>query len=140
MIILDTDHISLLQYRDSLQAFALQARLDALPPNDVVTTVITMEEQLRGWLALIRRYADVHRQVAYYDRLINLLAFFAEWYILPFDQRAAEEFERLRQQRVRIGTMDLKIAAIALVHNTTLLSGNRQDFQQVLGLHVEDWR
>jgi len=49
-------------------------------------------------------------------------------------------FERLRQQRVRIGTMDLKIAAIALEHNALGLSGNLRDFQQVPGLDVEDWR
>jgi tRNA(fMet)-specific endonuclease VapC len=139
MIILDTDHISRLQYRNSPQAFALQARLEALPPHDVATTIITVEEQLRGWLALIRRYTDVHRQVAYYDRLLSLLAFFAQWYIFPFDQPAAE-VDGLRQQRMRIATMDLKIAAIALVHNATLLSGNVRDFQQVAGLHVEDWR
>jgi predicted nucleic acid-binding protein len=35
--------------------------------------------------------------------------------------------------------MDLKIAAIALVHNATLLSGNLRDFQQIPDLHVEDW-
>jgi hypothetical protein len=30
MIILDTDHISALQHRDGLKAFALQARLETL--------------------------------------------------------------------------------------------------------------
>jgi len=139
MIILDTDHISMLQYRDSPQAFALQAHLGALP-EDVATTVITVEEQMRGWLGLIHRHTNVHHQIGYYDRLITLLAFFADWDILPFDQHAADVFESLRQQRVRIGTMDLKIASIALVHNATLWSGNLQDFQQVPGLHVEDWR
>ena len=49
-------------------------------------------------------------------------------------------FERLRQQRVRIGTMDLKIAAIALGYNALVLSDNLRDFQQVPGLHAEDWR
>jgi predicted nucleic acid-binding protein len=35
--------------------------------------------------------------------------------------------------------MDLKIAAICLVEGATLLSANLKDFQQVPGLHVEDW-
>ena len=60
--------------------------------------------------------------------------------MLPFDQRTAATFARLRRQRVRIGTMDLKIAAIALEHNALVLSGNVRDFQQVPGLRVEDWR
>ena len=59
MILLDTDHLSLLQVRDTPAAFALQARLEALSPDEVVTTVITMEEQMRGWLALIHRVIGV---------------------------------------------------------------------------------
>jgi hypothetical protein len=47
-------------------AFALQARLEAFSPDEVVTTVITMEEQMRGWLALIHRVTGARRQVAYY--------------------------------------------------------------------------
>jgi tRNA(fMet)-specific endonuclease VapC len=139
MILLDTDHVSLLQARDAPAAFALQARLEAFSSDEVVTTIITMEEQMRGWLALIHRVTDAQRQVAYYERLLGLVAFFAEWEVLPFDQRAAVTFERLRQQ-VRIGTMDLKIAAIALGYNALVLSGNLRDFQQVPGLAVEDWR
>ena len=139
MIILDTDHISALQHRDAPKAFALQARLETLSPDEIATTVITVEEQTRGWLGLIRRYSDVHRQVAYYERLVRLFDFFAEWQILPFDPHAADEFKRLRQQGVRIGMMDLKIASIVLVHGGTLLSGNYRDFQQVPGIQVEDW-
>jgi tRNA(fMet)-specific endonuclease VapC len=140
MIVLDPDHLSLLQTCDVPAAVALQARLEAFSPDEVVTPVITLEEQLRGWLALMHRVTDVQRQVAYDERLLDLIAFFAEWEVLPFDQRAAVTCERLRQQHVRIGTMDLKIAAIALGHNALVLSGNARDFQQVPGLHVEDWR
>jgi hypothetical protein len=50
MIILDTDHISALQYRDASKAFALQARLETLSPDEIATTAITIEEQTRGWL------------------------------------------------------------------------------------------
>lgn len=139
MIILDTDHISALQYRDAPRAFALQTRLEAQPIEEIATTAITLEEQTRGWLGLIRRYSDVHRQVAYYDRLTGLFDFFADWQILPFDQPAADEFERLRKHGVRIATMDLKIATIVLVSGGTLLSRNMNDFQQVPGLRVEDW-
>src|SRR5919198_3965627 len=92
MILLDTDHLSLLQDRDTPVAFALQARLEAFPPDEVVTTVITLEEQMRGWLVLIRRVPEIQRQVAYYERLLSLIVFFAAWEVLPFDQRAAATF------------------------------------------------
>lgn len=116
MILLDTDHLSLLQARETPAAFALQTRLEAFPPDEVATTVVTLEEQMRGWLGLIHRITEVPQQVRYYERLLDLVAFFAVWEVLPFDQPAATTFVRLRQQRVRIGTMDLKIAAVALEH------------------------
>jgi tRNA(fMet)-specific endonuclease VapC len=36
-------------------------------------------------------------------------------------------------------TMDLKIAAIALVNQVLFLSANLRDFEQVPGLRVENW-
>jgi hypothetical protein len=71
MILLDTDHLSLLQARDAPAAFTLQARLEAFSPDEVVTTVTTLEEQMRGWPALIHRVTDAQRQVAYYERRTN---------------------------------------------------------------------
>jgi len=59
--------------------------------------------------------------------------------LLGFTRAAADEFERLQKLRLRIGTMDLKIGAIALAHNATLLSRNLKDFGKVPGLQVEDW-
>jgi tRNA(fMet)-specific endonuclease VapC len=98
MIVLDTDHLSLLQARDAPAAVALQARLEAFSPDEVVTTVITLEEQMRGWLALIHRVTELQRQVVYYERLLDLIAFFAEWEVLPSDQRAAVTCEHLRKR------------------------------------------
>jgi tRNA(fMet)-specific endonuclease VapC len=59
--------------------------------------------------------------------------------VLEFDEAAATEFERLQHLRLRIGTMDLKIAAIALAHNATVLPRNLKDLSRVPGLRVEDW-
>jgi len=58
---------------------------------------------------------------------------------LEFDPLAAAEFQRLRRSFRRLGTMDLKIAAIVLVHDATLLSRNLSDFARLPGLKVEDW-
>jgi tRNA(fMet)-specific endonuclease VapC len=139
MIVLDTSYIALFQFPESPSANALREQLLASPDRDIVTTAITPEEQMRGWLAAIHGQHDVRRQVDLYERLVGLFRFFADWRILPFDARAADEFRSLRAQRVRIGTMDLKIASIVLAHQATLLSSNLRDFQQVPGLHVEDW-
>ncbi|MCH8923806.1 MAG: type II toxin-antitoxin system VapC family toxin [Planctomycetes bacterium] len=50
-----------------------------------------------------------------------------------------DHLDNLRKQRVRIGTMDLKIASIALANNATLLSANTRDFVQVPSLQLENW-
>jgi tRNA(fMet)-specific endonuclease VapC len=139
MIVLDTSYVSLFQYPEDVRANALRERLVASPDGDIVTTAITPEEQMRGWLSAIHAQRDVQRQVKYYEQLVGLFRFFADWRILPFDNLAADKFRSLRGQRVRIGTMDLKIASIVLVHDATLLSNNLRDFEQVPGLRVEDW-
>jgi tRNA(fMet)-specific endonuclease VapC len=56
-----------------------------------------------------------------------------------FDDRAADKFTNLRQQRIRIGTMDLKIASIALVNDALLVTSNLSDFALVPALRCEDW-
>jgi tRNA(fMet)-specific endonuclease VapC len=65
--------------------------------------------------------------------------FFNKWQILPFNEPAADRFEALRKQRVRIGTQDLKIASIALEAGALLLTANLRDFERVPGLRVENW-
>jgi tRNA(fMet)-specific endonuclease VapC len=139
MTILNTDHISLLQHPDSAEGQWLVQRLAASPDPDIVTTVVTVEEQMRGWLQVIARYRDLQQQSAYYDKLIEFIRFFGRWRILPFGELAVQTFRNLQQARVRIGTMDLKIAAIALAGQALLLSRNSSDFKQVPGLRVEDW-
>lgn len=59
--------------------------------------------------------------------------------ILPFDEPAAIPFDELRRQGIRIGTMDLRIASIALSHGFTILTRNTVDFAQVPELMIEDW-
>ena len=67
------------------------------------------------------------------------MTFFGEIKVLPFDKDAQNRFTDLRKNRVRIGTMDLRIASIALTTGSLLLSRNLRDFRQVPGLTVEDW-
>lgn len=45
----------------------------------------------------------------------------------------------LRRLRIRIGTMDLRIASIALAHGAKLLTRNSVDFAKVPELTIEDW-
>ncbi len=138
MIILDTDHLSLLQRRGVAGA-RLLTRLEAAN-QPVAITIISVEEMIRGWMAEINRTPTAEAQTLYYAKLAQLLDYFAEWDVVAFDLPTAQQFEQLRRLHLRsIGTQDLKIAAVALRHKATLLSANLQHFRLVPHLQVEDW-
>jgi tRNA(fMet)-specific endonuclease VapC len=138
MVVLDTDHISLLEGTGP-ETRRLAARLEKIPDEEIVTTIISFEEQTRGWLTFLARARTLDQQIEAYRRLKRHLDTYRSIQVLEFDTRAAAEYQRLRQSRLRVGTLDLKIAAIVLVHDATLLSRNLVDFQKVPGLKVEDW-
>lgn len=138
MILLDTDHFSVLTDARHARHAQLVARLSDVD-EPVAVPVVAVEEQLRAWLAQIHRIRDVHQLVQPYNRLVRLIEVLGEWEIAQWTERAAEEFVRLYRARVRIGTQDLRIAALALATDSLLLSANLRDFEQVSGLHVEDW-
>lgn len=139
MVVLDTDHVSLLEWANSAAAQRLRARLEPIPAEERVSTIISFEEQTRGWLTFLARARTLDQQIEAYRRLKRHLDDYRSIEVLEFDARAAAEYQRLWQSRLRVGTMDLKIAAIVLVHAATLLSRNLVDFQKVPGLRVEDW-
>jgi tRNA(fMet)-specific endonuclease VapC len=79
------------------------------------------------------------QQVEAYRRLKRHLDNYRAIAVLDFDLRTAAEFQRLRKRHHTLGAMDLKIAAIVLVNDATLLSRNLTDFRKISGLKVEDW-
>jgi len=110
MIILDTDCISLLE-RDNPAAALLRERLAEVAPLEAATTIINFEEQMRGWLAYLAKARTLEQQVTAYDRLYRFLDNYRAIPVLPFDEAAAVELRRLQRLKIRVGTMDLKIAA-----------------------------
>ena len=107
--------------------------------TDAFTTAVTAQEISQGWTAEINRKSAGRQQVSAYRQFLIALKAFEKITILPFDDDAAEEFHRLQELRLRVGTMDLKIAGIAISHSALLLSRNLTDFQNIPGLRVENW-
>jgi tRNA(fMet)-specific endonuclease VapC len=58
---------------------------------------------------------------------------------LTYDEPAIDRFQELRNQKVKIGRMDLRIAATVLEHRSVLVTRNVRDFKQVPRLQIEDW-
>ena len=138
--ILDTDVFTLAELPDSRAYQQLHARVLQLDSADrIVTTIVTYEEQTRGWLAYVAKSRETAYQIKAYSRLKKHLRAYLGFDILDFDAAAAREFDRLRTLKLRVGASDLKIAAIALSQNAILLSRNLKDFVNIPYLHVEDW-
>ncbi|HLA94745.1 MAG TPA: type II toxin-antitoxin system VapC family toxin [Pyrinomonadaceae bacterium] len=139
MIILDTDCISLLQRENVIVGSNLQRNLDKFSPEEICTSIISFEEQMRGWLSFVSKSRTPDQQIFAYSRLHAALKDYKNSTVLDFDDKAAKIFVQLKSDRIRIGTMDLKIASIAIANQAILISRNLSDFEQVPNLSVKDW-
>lgn len=139
MLILDTDHLTIIQRRSEPAYSSLRSRLKTYSEEDVCSTIINFEEQMRGWLSPVASAKDDDKEIKAYKDLRLSLSFFQDMRLLDYDEAAKIQFLSLKKSRIRIGTMDLKIAAIAISQNARLLSRNLKDFQKVPALMVEDW-
>lgn len=139
MLVLDTDHLTILENTSSSEGQRLRQRLALIPPDQRSTTVVSYEEQTRGRLASIAAARTSARMIEGFLQLRRLLKVYCGLTLLDFDAAAADHFEHFRQAKIRGGTKDLQIAAIVLAHDATLLSRNLRDFRRVPSLKVEDW-
>ena len=133
--LLDTDHLTLLDHGHPLvmQNVAAQAQ------DTVGLPAVTIEEYLRGRLTAISQAKDGPARIVRYGWFVETLQLIQPFPIAPFDQVAEDYYQLLRAMRLRVGTRDQKIAAIALANNAVLVSPNRRDFGQIPRLVLEDW-
>ena len=133
--VLDTDHISLYMRGN----VSIQHRLQQIPPDQIAVTIITAEELLRGRLAQTHRANSGSQRIFAYQGLLNTIKLSQAIPILPFDETAELHFADLTTKRLRIGTQDLRIAAVVVAHDATLVTRNQRDFSRIQGLRSEDW-
>ena len=98
---------------------------------------------MRGRLSAIRR-AETGKGRLTLPRAYHLFnqttQAFQNLRILPYTEQADEIFRQWRSQKIRVGTRDLRIAAICVAHNATLISRNRRDFELIPQLEVTFWQ
>ena len=139
MFLLDTDHLVIVQRDVQPEANRLRQRMAGHSPSDFYLSVVSVHEQMLGankYIAQVRTRSSVIRG---YQMIESAILDYNQFHILPFDEPAAIKFDELRKLGIRIGTMDLRIAAIALSHAFAVLTRNTVDFEEVPGLRVEDW-
>jgi tRNA(fMet)-specific endonuclease VapC len=138
MYLFDTHHLTIMD-RGGSSAKVLLTKLSQVNPYEIATTIVSYEEQTRGWLSYIAKATNLDAQVPAYSKLERHLAKFRAATLVGFDSTSAREFERIRRLYPRLGTMDLKIAAISITNNAILLTRNKSDFKRIEGLIFEDW-
>lgn len=131
MFILDTNVISAVRRPE--RAPQVAAWLKSKPEDQLFLSVITLGEIERGIQREMRRDPDFARDLqAWLDRTVTL---FSDR-ILPFGAHDAVIWGRLSAEIGHSGA-DLMIAATALAHNATVVTGNSDDFRQT-GVALEN--
>ena len=132
MFLFDTDTLSQVMKRQPLPS--LLARMAATPSEEQFTSAITVGEMVFG-------AQRSHRREYLLSQLNELL--WPNLQILPFDHAAAQTYGRLRAELERAGTPlaepDLRIGAIALTRDLTVVTGNTRHFSRIPSLRVENW-
>jgi tRNA(fMet)-specific endonuclease VapC len=135
LYILDTDHLTLLRKGHP----QVTQRVGAVGPDQVAVTIATVDEHLTGWYTQLRRARDSEKLAKAYDGLFQVVESLRRIRVVPYSLPAAKKYFELRKVHRRIGKMDLVIAALVLETGGTLVTRNRADFDEIPGLHIEDW-
>lgn len=131
MVLLDTDClVGLIRgHPDALRKLALLANRQ----EAIATTALNVAELFRG--AHLAR--DAPRALARVRAVLGPLL------ILPFDERAGEEYGSIVADLDRrgqpIGHMDSLVAAVARIERETVVTRNTRHFSRIPGLSVDPW-
>lgn len=135
LYVLDTDILSLFERGHP----AIEQHVGLAAPTDIVTTIISVEEQLTGWQGRLRRLRKPEAIAQVYERFTATVSFLSGLRILSFTEDAIRRYLDIASLKLNIGKMDSRIAAIALENSGTVVSRNRRDFERVPNLTVFDW-
>ena len=134
--LLDTDTLSF--HEQGRQSVV--SRVNALPLNQIAVAVVTVEEQMTGRLAVVRRARSDFELAFAYQAMTNSIRNIAGFHILTFSEPAIARYNALLALKLNVGKMDLRIAAIALEAGATVITRNLREFERVPELVCENWR
>ena len=135
LYLLDTDTLSFYERGQK----TVVAKVNAVPLNQIAVAVITVEEQMAGHFAFLRRAKGDAETAFGYQRLTDSIRVITDFHIITFSEAAIARFNALLAMKLNVGKMDLRIAAIALEKGATVITRNLRDFQRVPGLICENW-
>lgn len=102
-------------------------------PEELCISAITYAELMHG----------VEKSMAVEKNRIAMSLFLSPITILQFDERAAEEYGRIKAELEKKGTpidpMDTLIASHTKSRGLIIVTNNTRKFNRVAGLTIEDW-
>ncbi|KAM3092717.1 type II toxin-antitoxin system VapC family toxin [Phormidesmis sp. 146-12] len=136
--LLDTDTASLL-----LQRHPVVSQYIVVNGVDVAISIVTVQELFNGWVVRINSAKSTEELVKLYEKFYKTILLCKKVPILGFEVTASEQLAKLLQEKPSLSKQklqrDMRIAAIALSQNATLVTRNYRDFSQVPNLLIEDW-
>ena len=112
---------------------AIELKMAEHRSSDIVLCSVVKAELLYGAMKSNRSQKTLAQQRQFFNQFVSL----------PFDDKAADAYARIRADLVKIGTPigpnDLLIAAIAIANDVTLVTHNTREFSRVAALRIEDW-
>lgn len=137
MHILDTDTLTHLHAGHP----QIVEHLNNITDLDIGITIITKIEILRGRFDFVLKAANREELLKAQYWLYRTEELLAQLSVIPIDETAAIQFDRLRGERKfrKIGRADLLIASIVLARQATLVTRNVKHFRQFPGVSVINW-
>ena len=139
MYLLDTNHISCWQRGRGEGYERLTANLQSKTPSEVFDSIVSFHELVVGWNSYLTKAKSPEAIVKAYAQFESILSDFSEMQKLSFDAKSMDVFSELKSQRFRVSTIDLRIAAIAIANQVTLVTNNTVDFERIPNLLLDDW-
>jgi tRNA(fMet)-specific endonuclease VapC len=134
--ILDTDHVSLILLNHAQVT-------ETAAQEQIAVTIIMVQELLNGWVGRVNDPSQINNLPTLYSKFSTTVKYLQTIEILDFTIQADKclrdmlrENPPLRKNRLQ---KDMRIAAIALTLDATVVTRNRRDFELVPGIKLADW-
>jgi tRNA(fMet)-specific endonuclease VapC len=117
-------------------------RAAQIPVHEQAVPIVVIEEILRARLNSIRQAEAAKSKITVvraYEFFEETLNAFRQVTILPHSRAAEALYQQWRSEKIRLGTHDLRIAAICIVHSAMLVTRNRRNYERVPGLSLDVW-
>jgi tRNA(fMet)-specific endonuclease VapC len=133
--LVDTDIYSLYLRREPTVVESVARHAE----DNVAIPIIVVQEIWGGWSTAIVKAKSPEELAHGYTKLTETIDDLKTWKLATYPATAIKRYQTLKNQKLNVGTNDLKIAAIALEAGAIVVTHNVRDFKRIPGLAIEDW-